>query len=110
MNVFGQNVFIRSISTVPSGTVIEEGQFGMFGIAGFTGLLMDAQAHITPVFIPTGYQVPAGKVLVATSGTFTKDGNPIGVGDNPAIFTAGSTLTLSGTSIGIGYLIDASEF
>ena len=110
VNVFGQNVFIRSISTVPSGTVIEEGQFGMFGIAGFTGLLMDAQAHITPVFIPTGYQVPAGKVLVATSGTFTKDGNPIGVGDNPAIFTAGSTLTLSGTSIGIGYLIDASEF
>ena len=110
VNVFGQNVYIRSISTVPSGTVIEEGQFELFGIPGWTGLLMGPQAHITPVFIPTGYQVPAGKVLVATSGTFTKDGNPIGVGDTPAIFTAGSTLTLSGTSIGIGYLIDASEF
>jgi hypothetical protein len=70
---------------------------------------MDPQPHITPVFIPTGYQVPAGKVLVATSGSFTKDGRNIGVGDTPAIFTAGSTLT-SGTSIGIGYLIDASEF
>ena len=109
----GQSVriFWNQVSVIPSGAVIEEAQMdGVGNLPGWTGLLMDPQAHITPVFIPTGYQVPAGKVLVATAGNFTKNGRPIGIGNNPAIFAAGSTLTLSSTSIGIGYLIDASEF
>jgi hypothetical protein len=53
-------------------------------------------------------QEEAGNTATATR-TVTVISNPIGIIEgNPAIFTAGSTLTLSG--IGIGYLIDASEF
>ena len=74
---------------------------------GFAALLFDPLSHITPVLISSGYQVPAGKVLVLTellittlAAFYAKEFN----GNNPTIHLAGSVVN----GYGNGYLVDAS--
>ncbi|MBT3638026.1 MAG: hypothetical protein HN531_13895, partial [Opitutae bacterium] len=93
---------------VPPNTVVEfyQAANGSWPTQSFSGLLFDPVSHLTPVVIPSGFQVPTGKVLVATCRYLTKDGAGVAGphSDNPTIHLAGTIIN----GYGCGYLVDAS--
>ena len=76
---------------------------GLQAIMEFAGILFDPVAHLTPVLVSSGYQVPVGKVLVF-GGSFDSAGSGEFSGISPTIHLAGSVVNGSGS----GYLVDAS--
>jgi hypothetical protein len=93
--------------TIPSGTSFslesDTVTGGWMDANGFAGILFDPVAHITPVLVSSGYQVPVGQVLVF-GGSFDSAGSGEFSGISPTIHLAGSVVNGNGT----GYLVDSS--
>ena len=103
---FGDYSTRRNPFLVPPGTSFQLQDAaigGWMNANGFAGILFDPVAHITPVLVSSGYQVPVGKVLVF-GGSFDSAGSGEFSGISPTIHLAGSVVNGAGS----GYLVDSS--